>query len=273
MEKYNICILIPARYHSSRLLGKPLLKINNKTIIQLTYQQVLKSKYVNENNIFVVTDDDRIIKSINEINGKCIKILENCLNGTERICYALNNIDKKYNIIVNCQGDEPFINPENIDFSIEKYIENINVENHVCTTLHTKILNYDDLFNRNIGKIIIDKYNNILYCSRSMIPFSKKGKPLPNINYYSHIGIFIFNRKYLDNNYLNDYNSEIQISEDIEWLNIIYHGYKIKSYLVENSEIGINTIDDYEYLYKKYINTIDDYEYLYKKYINTIDNY
>ncbi len=251
-NKYNICALIPARYHSTRLDGKPLLKINNKSIIQLTYLQVLKSKYIND--IYVVTDDDRIIESIKEVNGKCLKITENCLNGTARICYSLNKIDKKYNIIVNCQGDEPYINPNDIDYAIEKYIDNINIEDHVCTTLHTKIINYDDLYNKSIGKMVMNKNNDVLYCSRNMIPSSKTGKPNSLINYYSHIGIFIFNRDYLENDYMSNPSSDLQKSEDIEWLDCIYYGYKIKSFCVNSSEIGINTQEDYDYLYKKYNN-------------------
>ena len=128
----NICYLIPARYNSSRLPGKPLLKIKNNSVIQLVYNQIKKCKY--KGPIYVLTDDDRIVNEIGDDNS--LKITNNCLNGTERICYALKILKKKYDIIVNVQGDEPFIDPINIDFVIDKYINHQNEDKLVCTTIH-----------------------------------------------------------------------------------------------------------------------------------------
>ena len=242
----KICFMIPARYHSTRLPGKPLLKINNNTIISLVFEQAKKSKYGKD--IYVTTDDDRIIEEIGKKN--CIKVTDECLNGTERICYALKKINKQYDIIVNIQGDEPFIDPQNIDFIIDKYLEYQNENNLVCTTIHN-IMNKNDVINRNIGKLVLDKYNNIMYCSRSMIPGNKNGIP-QNINYFEHIGIFVFKASYLDQ-YINHNNTHCMLSEDIEWLKIIEMGYKIKSFQIPGThEIGINTKEDYEYLNKKY---------------------
>ena len=244
----NICFLIPARYHSTRLEGKPLLKINNKSIISLVFEQARKSKY--SDDIYITTDNDRIINEIGKEN--CIKVTENCLNGTERICYALNKINKKYDIIVNIQGDEPFIDPTNIDFVIDKFIENINCNEMVCTTIHNK-MNKEDVNNRNIGKLVLDKYNNIMYCSRNMIP-SNKECIIKDIDYYEHIGVFVFKASYLDE-YLKHDNTPCMLSEDIEWLKIIEMGYKIKSFQIPGyHEIGVNTIEDYKYLKQKYEN-------------------
>ena len=99
-----------------------------------------------------------------------------CLNGTERICHALKQLDNKYDIIVNVQGDEPFINPDDIDSAINEYIKNINNPEIVCSTLHYKITNNKELNNKNVGKLILDKFNRILYCSRAMIPHNKNGE-------------------------------------------------------------------------------------------------
>ena len=87
----NFCFMIPARFNSTRLPGKPLLKINNQTIISLVIKQIKKSKY--KSNIYVVTDDDRIINEVG--NNICIKITEECLNGTERLCHAIKKLKKK----------------------------------------------------------------------------------------------------------------------------------------------------------------------------------
>ena len=247
----NICCIIPARYNSSRLPGKPLLEINSKTILERTYNQVLKSKLIS--NIYIATDDDKIVDHVNSFKGNVIKVDEECLNGTERICYALDDIDKKYNIIVNVQGDEPFINPENIDYSINKYIEFIKSDDSmVCSTIHYKITDPQEINNRGVGKLITDRNNNVIYCSRAMIPHNKSGI-ITNTDYLGHIGIFVFKRDFLPI-YLNTPNTPAQLSEDIEWLKIIEMGLRIKSFLVESYEIGINTPEDFNYLSKKYSN-------------------
>ena len=247
---HNICCIIPARYGSSRLDGKPLLKINNKTIIQHTYERTIKSKYLNINNVFIATDDDRIINQLSNFNAKYIKVTDECLNGTERICYALKKINENYDIIVNVQGDEPFINPKNIDICIDNYLQKKD-DNMVCSTIHFNIIDPKMLIDRGIGKLILDNHNNIMYCSRSMIPHTKSGIPQYNNIYHGHIGIFVFNREYL-NDYLTSPNTPAQISEDIEWLKIIEMGYKVNSCLVDDYEIGINTPEDYKYLLNKY---------------------
>lgn len=257
----NICALIPARYGSSRLPGKPLLQINGKTVIQRTYEQTKKSKYITK--IYIVTDDDRIVEECKKFGGDTILVIDECLNGTERISKALNYMvnnsnNTEYDIIVNVQGDEPFINPDHIDFAIEKYQASMEDNNMVCTTIHYKISNHNELYNRSIGKMVTDKNDNIMYCSRAMIPHNKLGthdefdisSPIMT-SYNGHIGLFIFRKSYLPK-FLTDENTSAQLSEDIEWLKIIEHGYKIKSYEVDSYEIGINTKEDYEYLLKKY---------------------
>lgn len=251
MNSHRICALIPARYQSSRLPGKPLLKIGNKTIIERTYQQTAKSKLIHD--VFVVTDDDRIMNHIQEIGGKTIKVADECLNGTERICKALPLLNEAYDIIVNVQGDEPFIDPDNIDLCIMKYLENEHDESMVCTTIHTIMEDITEIKERTIGKMVMDVNDNVMYCSRAVIPHTKTGELDKNNKYYGHIGIFVFRRSYLPK-FLTDANTPAQLSEDIEWLKIMEYGYRLKSYLVKTSEIGINTIDDFNYLSKKYTN-------------------
>lgn len=249
MKNSRICALIPARYGSSRLMGKPLYKINGQSIIQKTYTQTTQSKYVDD--VYVVTDDERIANHVREIGGKVIIVTDECLNGTERIVKALPYINEKYDIIVNVQGDEPFIDPNNIDFMIEKYLENESDQKMVCTTLHYNIHRIDEIINRGIGKMIMDKNNNVLYCSRAVIPHTKNGQINVDTKYYGHIGIFTFRRSFLKE-YLESENTSAQLSEDIEWLKIIELGYSIKSFEVAEYEIGVNTEEDYNYLSKKY---------------------
>ena len=238
--------LIPARYKSTRLPGKPLLKLGEYNMIQRVYLQANKSTLIDKN--YVLTDDERIVESIKAIGGNVLLIKDECLNGTERICIALkryDNLFKNAKWIVNIQGDEPFIDPINIDLAINKMNNSIT-----CSTLHYKIVDFNDLFDKSIGKLILNKKNHVIYCSRHCIP-GTKNKPNIEFDYYAHIGLFVFDINYLKNEYMKE-NTPLQIIEDIEWLKIIEQDKIIISTLVEDYEIGINTQKDYEYLKKKY---------------------
>ena len=131
----NICFCIPARYQSTRLDKKLLLKFGSDTCIKKTVKQVLKSRYANNNNIYILTDSLLIKEEVSELNCNVIMTTDSYSNGTERISKNLNYVPKKYNIIVNVQADEPFISPLNIDETISKHIEN-NDQNIFYTTLH-----------------------------------------------------------------------------------------------------------------------------------------
>eukprot|EP01084_Bolivina_argentea_P134083 236584_1 len=262
-EKLKICVLIPARYGSSRLPGKPLLKINNKTIIQLTWENCTKIKSINENDIYVVTDDMKIKAEIESHNGNVIMVQEDCLNGTERICKALSKLGKKYDIVVNVQGDEPFINPKSVEIGIQKYLyvrneqnNNNNIYNNfVCSTLHCEITNEDTLKmnDRSIVKVILDKYDRVIYYSRALIPHTKSGKYDKNTKYYAFIGVYVYDREYLYE-YMQTNPTMAQLAEDVEQLKMIEDGYCIVSSLIDHKkvEIGVNTMKDYQYLLQKY---------------------
>lgn len=243
--------LIPARYESSRLPGKPLLQFGSHTMIQKVYLQSIQSKYINA--VYVITDDERIKTNIEEIGGNVLMITDECLNGTERICLAINKYTQLFvntTYIVNIQGDEPFINPIHIDVAIEKMLHKNN--NIKCSTLHYIIDKKGDLQNTSIGKLVLDKNNIILYCSRNCIPSNKnKIYDLSKNNYYGHIGLFVFDINYLKDKYMNE-NTPLQLEEDIEWLKIIEQGYEIISSCVNDYEIGVNLLEDYNYLINKY---------------------
>ena len=241
----KILCCIPARYESSRLPGKPLLKINNKTIINLVYESVKKSVI---NNIVILTDDKRIFDEVINFGGKCHMVTEYCLNGTERIVKYLKNMDhKKYTKILNVQGDEPFINFE----SINKLILNSFNKDNVCSTICHKTREEKEILSKSKGKVILDNENNILYCSRNVIPSCKKSNIVENIDYIIHVGIFLFDKIYLLENFLNG-DTKYQLIEDIEWLKIIENGNKINVIICDKMETGVDTIEDYNYLKNKY---------------------
>jgi len=261
----KIICLIPARYESSRLPGKSLLLIDNETVITRVYKQVKKCKRIHE--IIVLTDDIRIKKEVEKHGGKVELVLDECLNGTDRIISYLKSSKNNADIIVNVQGDEPFINPKNIDLCIENYFkEKYNIRFNVLDTqfindprlvastmCHIIENNESALRDRSKGKVILDKNNNIMYCSRNIIPASKSGEINKEATYYGHIGVFVFDKNYLINDFSKE-NTKYQIYEDIEWMKILEQGYKINSIIVEEHERGIDTQEDYEYFLNKYNN-------------------
>jgi len=247
----KVCF-IPARYESSRLPGKPMLKINSKTVINLVYEQVKKCKLVDD--IIVLTDDERIENEVKSFGGKVGMVTEYCLNGTERIVKYIRNSHSDCDLVINVQGDEPFINPNNIDNCIKNFIDKrFEIPDMKCSTLHFVHTDKKEIYKRSNGKMILDKKNNIMYCSRNVIPGLKKEEYNESKTYYGHIGVFVFDKDYIMNQYL-DSNTPYQLTEDIEWLKILEDGYRINSVLSESHEIGVDTIEDFEYLKNKYEN-------------------
>ena len=241
----KILCCIPARFNSSRLPGKPLLKINNKTIINHVYD---KAKQTIADEIIVLTDDQKIYEEVESFGGNCSIIKEECLNGTERIINYLKKIDNSpYKIIVNIQGDEPFIKPCVINDAIYNFMN----KSPACSTICFKTSCEDEIKSKSRGKAVIDNYNNILYCSRNIIPSNKTDNIIPNHLYNIHVGIFVYDKDYLLNHFSLP-NTTNQLLEDIEWLKIIEQGFKINTIFSEEMERGVDTLEDYEYLKKKY---------------------
>lgn len=242
----NVYICIPARYGSSRLEGKPLMKICNKTIINHVYDNVSKLNY----KTVILTDDDRIYNEVIGFGGNCEMITEDCLNGTERIIKYLQKHNISSGVIVNVQGDEPFINHHNIEKAINNYFEKKD-DKLVCSTLFYSTKDSHEIKSRSRGKLVLDKNNNIMYCSRNIIPAFKSMEFNPEHTYKIHVGIFVFDCDYLLNYYQKE-NTNLQLCEDIEWMKIMEQGFRINAVEIENHEIGVDTIEDLNYLKEKY---------------------
>jgi 3-deoxy-manno-octulosonate cytidylyltransferase (CMP-KDO synthetase) len=268
MEKVNdICFCIPARIGSSRLKNKLLLKFNGESCIRRTIKKVLNSKYYkSSDNLIVLTDSNDITAQILDLPCQIIiNTDKEYINGTERIIDNLNVIDNKFKYILNIQADEPYISTANIDYLIEKKslfnnnttnnnIINLNIINNELfyMTLHEENNSIDYLKSTGSLKLVTDKYNNVLYYSRNIIPWNKTNKIIPDYIYKTFTGLYLFDRNKLK--LLKDIDTTpLQNMEDCEQLKILENGWKIKSFsTIEYNEISLNTLEDYEYLKKKY---------------------
>jgi len=232
----KIAVLIPARYNSKRLPKKPLIRIGKDTLINKTYKNILSC--FSKNDIFVITDHRNIIKSLRPLTTNTIFSKKNFLNGTERCSYAIKNIKKKYDyyLIISC--DNPFLNKKLFSFIKKKILLADNQTEAI--TIHTNI-SEKKAENANIAKILINKDNDVIYISRSKLPyvFKKKNK----VKFFSHHGLVVLKRKLLIR-YKNLYIGQEQFAEDNEWLKLIFNKIKFKSYYYKNIEPEINTKKD-----------------------------
>lgn len=249
----NIGLIIPARYKSKRLPNKLMIKILNIPVIEHTYNRVLQSKLIKKENIFIFTDSEIIKKHMDNICNNVYITDENCKNGTERICKYIHLINYKFDIIVNIQADEPFIDPINIDSAIMYHLKNINTDKLFYTTLHQKILDNNYLNSQGCLTVQFKNNNDVITYSRNVIPGNKFGvNDISKFDYYGFTGIYVFNRKYLKIfNNLPD--TKYQLYEDIEQMKIIENGYVIKTFeCPEYNEISLNTKEDLDFLLEKY---------------------
>lgn len=238
----SICCIIPARYNSKRLPGKPLLKIKNQEILLLTYKQILKQ--FDEKDIYVFTDSKLVVKKLKE-KIKNIKFFsKKFTNGTERASYGTKFIKKNYNAALLVSCDNPYIGSLAIKKTLDAY-KKIKTKDEYCgSTVHCK--NKGNINNKHVAKMILDNNNNVIYISRSKIPYNNK-----NNFFFSHHGPVCLKMRYLKQ-YVRMKNTYLQISEDNEWLKYIENGYKIKSFLINKIDPEINTkVDLIKYRTKK----------------------
>ena len=237
MKKIRIIGVIPARYGSSRFPGKPLALISGKTLLQRTFERAKLCPLFDE--IFIATDDSRIEDHALGFNAKVIMTGKDCINGTERITEALSKVDylQADDIIVNVQGDHPLISSSTIESTI-KILKTDDTA--VMSTAATLLKEKEEICSPNIVKVIFDKNNFALYFSRSPIPFTKD---FEKTKFYYHVGIYAYRAGFLKTLATLPPTAN-QISEDLEQLKVLEHGYRIKVALVEEKPIGVDTPQD-----------------------------
>ncbi len=237
--------IIPARFASSRLEGKPLIDIAGKTMIRRVYEQAKKAKLLT--TVIVATDDHRIIDECKTHNINYIMTSMDHINGTERCAEVVENIAENYDIIINIQGDEPFIHSESIDELIRIFINNPLTE---IGTLIKKIDKYTLIENPNIIKVVFDHEYHAIYFSRSPIPFQRDipiEHWLDKSEYYKHIGMYGFKTETLIN-IVNLPESHLESAEKLEQLRWLENGYTISVCPTIFESKSVDTIEDYNYI-------------------------
>jgi 3-deoxy-manno-octulosonate cytidylyltransferase (CMP-KDO synthetase) len=236
--------IIPARYASSRFPGKPLVLIGNKPMIQRVYDQVRKSMEM----VWVATDDKRIFDAVTEFGGKAIMTSPDHLSGTDRCAEAVTKIIRetgtKIDVVINIQGDEPFIRPEQITL-LMKCFDDDEVE---LATLVRKVEPGEDIFNPNQPKVILNSTGDAIYFSRAAIPFvrdSERSDWSKKHVFYKHLGLYAYRSETLKK-ITTLSRSSLEISESLEQNRWIENGYRIRTAVTTWESIGIDTPADLE---------------------------
>jgi 3-deoxy-manno-octulosonate cytidylyltransferase (CMP-KDO synthetase) len=249
-EKFRIIGLIPTRINSTRLPQKAIMHINKIPLVVHTYKRAKLSKLLDD--VFICCDDEMIFKEAKKFNAKVIMTSRHHKNGAERIFEAYKKINKKYDLIVDIQGDEPLISPIHIDQVINFHKKNLEAD-IVLPTLKVKNKN-----NTNIVKVIKDIKNYVLYLSRGNIPFEYK-KSTAKLD--KHLSIISFLPKALENFALHKKTSLEKI-EDIELLRALEIGLKIKTLSLKGDSFSVDILKDFNEASKKMTN--DKFFKLYK---------
>ena len=232
----TVSALIPARLNSTRLEKKLIKNLGGIPVIVRTYQNICSTKLFDE--VVVVTDSDDIINVLKKYDIKFLKSKEDHNTGTDRIA----EFSKKFksDIIINVQGDEPFVLKEDLSKIINKFKNDIENKINVIS-LMTKLISVEEINNPNNVKVVVDKNNNSLMFSRSIIPYKRVEN---NVNYFKHIGIYAFRNSFL-NKFKKFKQTNLELTEMIEALRIIEHGYNIHMIEIDHEQISIDTIDDF----------------------------
>ena len=231
----KIVAMIPARYDSERLPGKLMMDLGGIPIILRTYQNVIRSGLFDD--VFVITDSEMIFRLIKKNGGNVFMSSVKHDNGSDRIAEFASKINS--DLILNVQGDEPFINKSDLNLIIQNFKEDYKNEIEAIS-LKTRIKNDNEINNPNNVKVITDNNSNAIYFSRLALPYNRLGN---EIKYYKHVGIYAFRKKALLK-FSNLKKSELEKSEMIEALRFVENGMKIKILEVKNNYIGIDTIED-----------------------------
>jgi 3-deoxy-manno-octulosonate cytidylyltransferase (CMP-KDO synthetase) len=250
-KKNNPYILgvIPARFASTRLMGKPLADIGGKFLLQHTFEGASKSKLLDK--IIIAVDDDQVAKAAKGFGASVIMTPKDCPTGSDRIAIVAKEFPRA-DIIVNIQGDEPFISGMMIDQAIEPLLfdEEVNV-----STLAKLVEDIEEFKSPSVVKVVFDYKNFALYFSRSPIPFVRDAKDekemIEKANIYKHIGLYVYRKEYLLK-FTKLEPTDLEQWEKLEQLRMLENGFKVKIVETEFDSFSVDTPEDLEKARKIY---------------------
>jgi len=245
MSQFKIIGIIPARYASTRFPGKPLVDIAGKSMIQRVYEQAAKSESLSK--VVVATDDERIADEVTRFGGSFVYTSSNHQSGTDRCAEVIEKMPD-FDIVINIQGDEPFIEPAQIDLLASCFTE----EKVQLATLIKPIESQESIYNPNSPKVVIDVNGRAMYFSRSPIPFIRNGEPgvwAEKHRFYKHIGIYGYRTESLKA-ITKLPPSSLEIAESLEQLRWIENGFYIQTKVTDLETVAIDTPEDLKKLNK-----------------------
>jgi 3-deoxy-manno-octulosonate cytidylyltransferase (CMP-KDO synthetase) len=241
--------IIPARYSSTRLPGKPLLLLAGLPMIMHVVDRASRARLVSR--VIVATDDERIAEAVVTHGGEARMTSYNLASGTDRVAEVSAQLDSE--IVVNVQGDEPLIEPSTIDAAIAPLVEDSQIQ--ICTTSEP-ITTVEDVFSSSVVKVVTDSRGFALYFSRSPIPYSRlagemtleeslRADPALLSGYRKHSGLYVYRAGFL-RRFAGMEPSPLERLEALEQLRAIENGFRIRVVRVEHRSIGVDTEQDYE---------------------------
>lgn len=233
--------IIPARFASSRLMGKPLADIGGKPMIQHTYNSAKKSKLLDK--VIIAVDDEKVFQVVKSFGAEVFMTPKDCASGSDRIAYVVEQIPDAQ-IIVNIQGDEPFIKGKMIDQAIEPLWIDKKVS---LSTLARRITSVEEMKSPAAVKVVFDYHNFAMYFSRSPIPFVRDARTnmerVQSAEIYKHIGLYVYRRDVLLK-FSTLRPTDLEQIEKLEQLRFLEHGYKMKIVVTEFDSLSVDTPRD-----------------------------
>lgn len=235
--------IIPARFASTRLPGKPLVDIGGKPMLQHTYESAKKSKLLTD--VVIAVDDERVYEAAKRFGAQVEMTPKDLETGSDRIAYVAEKLSTA-EIIVNIQGDEPFIPGKMIDEAIEPLLFDKNVQ---VSTLAKRITSELELNSYSIPKVVFDYNNYALYFSRHPIPFVRDAvsdkQKMRIADIYKHVGLYVYRKKTLFR-FTSLRSTDLEKFEKLEQLRMLENGIKIKIVITDNESISVDTKEDLE---------------------------
>jgi 3-deoxy-manno-octulosonate cytidylyltransferase (CMP-KDO synthetase) len=240
-------IIIPARYSSTRLRAKPLLRSTGKYLIQHVYERACLAR--RSRLVLVATDDPRIVAAVQSFGGDAVLTRDDHASGTDRVAEVARDLD--VDVIINLQGDEPEIAPEALDLLPDLLERDTEA---AMATLATPITNRDQWLDPNCVKVVCDESGRALYFSRSPIPYCRDAEPDfsdPSAPYLQHVGVYAYRREFLLQLAAMP-PGPLELAEKLEQLRVLSLGQRISVGLLSDANAGVDTLHDYESFVRRY---------------------